>query len=140
MNWYKLAKTKTEFPFDLDDIWKQINNLSINDAPSMSKSKSEPKKIGIVNDTNNDIEVFLVNGDEIEKKHSMDFVVGGNDGSDPEFIPEKQIWVDYNMSTDVIPHIIYHEFIELYLMKHKDMSYEAAHDIANKYEKKRITV
>jgi 5-methylcytosine-specific restriction endonuclease McrBC regulatory subunit McrC len=34
--------------------------------------------------------------------------------------------------------IIYHEFIERYLMKHKNMSYDDAHDIANKNEKKRI--
>lgn len=129
MNWYKKANTK--FPFDLDKIWEELNELDINTNPPL------PRKIGTINDTIDDLDIYLVDGDEIKKKYFMDFVEGGNNQV-YKFVPKNQLWVDDNMNPKVIPHIIYHEFIEQYLMKCKDMSYDDAHDIANKNEKKRI--
>ena len=127
MNWYKKAKKEIEFPFKLDDLWKAILELKF------EKTKLLPKTIGKLDD----MEIILVDGDKIKKKYFMDFVEGGNDMA-YKWMPKNKIWIDDNMSIEVMPHITYHEFIERYLMKYEDMSYNDAHDIANKYEKKRI--
>ena len=126
MNWYKKAK-KSEFPFDIDELWEAILSLPINTNPPL------PKKIGQIND----MEISLVDGDAIKKKYFMDYVEGGNDMA-YKWMPKNQIWIDDNMSPKVMPHIIYHEYLERYLMKYKGMKYDDAHKIANKYEKKRI--
>jgi len=125
MNWYKIAKV--EFPFNLDDLWEAILSLKFEVNVPL------PKPLGKLDD----MEVILVNGDKIKKKYFMDFVEGGNDMA-YKWIPKNEIWIDDNMSTEIMPHITYHEFIERYLMKYEDMSYDDAHDVANKYEKKRI--
>jgi len=126
MNWYKKAKDGY-FPFSLDELWDKILSLKIDTNPPL------PKSIGKIND----IGIILVDGDIIKKKYFMDFVEGGNDMA-YDFVTKNQIWIDDNMSPKVIPHIIYHEFLERFLMKNKGMKYDEAHDIANRYEKKRI--
>lgn len=128
MNWYKKAQNNY-FPFSLDKLWEKILSIDIQTNPPL------PKIIGELDNIN----VVLVNGDLIKKKYFMDFVEGGNDMA-YNWMPKNQIWIDNNMSPKVMPHIIYHEFLERYLMKNKNMSYDDAHNIANKYEKKKIEV
>lgn len=127
VNWYKLSKNHLDFPFNLDSIWEKINALKINNNPPF------PKSMGKINN----IEIMLVDGDKIKKKNNIDYVEGGHDLI-YDFIPEKQIWIDGNMSKKTIPHIVYHEFIERYLMENKEITYDEAHDVANEKEKEKI--
>jgi len=125
----KKARQKAKFPFSLDILWQEISRH----FSSINTKTSLPKKIGSINN----ISIRLVDGDKIKKTKNMDFVEGGHDRA-WDFIPKNEIWVDASMDNANILHIIYHEYIERYLMKTYNMAYDDAHDIANDKEKERI--
>lgn len=122
-------KENIDINLNLDKLWEDINKLKL------PEKHSHKKYIGNVNN----VDIFLVDGDEVKKEHFMDFVEGGHDIV-YRFIPENQVWIDYNISNRPIYHIIYHELIERTLMLYNKMNYEQAHNIANKEEQKRINV
>jgi hypothetical protein len=76
--------------------------------------------------------IMLVNGDEVKKKFSMDFVEGDND-LHSQFIPKGEIWVDANVGAHEFDNIIAHETTERRLMD-EGMNYEQAHKLANERE------
>lgn len=79
------------------------------------------------------INIYVVNGEYIKKAYDTDFVEGGHDLV-YSFINENEIWIDNNLETDNYKYILYHEYIERYLMKNKNLTYEKAHEIATNYE------
>ena len=81
-----------------------------------------------------DISVFLVDGNEVKKECSMDFVEGGNDMAYPTFIPKGEIWIDGLMSPKEWIPIMVHELSERLMMK-KGLSYDRAHPEANAIER-----
>ncbi len=57
-------------------------------------------------------------------------------------IPEGEVWVreDWWNDKEKRKRIITHEKVELYLMIHKKLPYEKAHEIANKFEENAVKI
>ena len=81
-----------------------------------------------------DVGVFLVDGNEVKKRYSMDFVEGGNDMAYPTFIPKGEVWIDWRMNRKEWMPIMIHELAERLRMK-KGKSYEESHAEANAVER-----
>lgn len=73
-----------------------------------------------------DVEVWLVDGDKIRKKYCKAFVDSGN-GETYKWIPRQEIWVEQDMNPDDIPASVLHEYMEASLVKKKKASYDDAH-------------
>jgi hypothetical protein len=122
---------------NLTEIQKEVLNDE-EEGDNISKIQ-----IGLIND----LKIFLVNGNEIKEKFWMDFVEGGNDMvygvnsahafKKAKFIPDNEIWIDASVDLNQSKYICLHEVIERNLMKHKNMKYEDAHNIADKIEKEK---
>lgn len=74
----------------------------------------------------------MVDGTYVRNNFDSDFSQGGN-GFRYKFIPRKEIWIDYQISDDEWPFIIFHECHEVELMR-KGWTYGKAHDAAKKLE------
>lgn len=85
-----------------------------------------------VGETDDDIEVYLVDGDCIKRDHDADYVEGAN-SEEADWIPENTCYVDWNLRSEQWPFVAAHEITEMRLMK-DGMSYAKAHDIANEVE------
>jgi len=110
---------KTEFPLKrIKSIWKQLLNIDWSSKDIYIKNKK----------------IKIVNGDEAKTKFDMDFVEGGNHEA-YNFIPEDELWIDFNIDKHEYPFIAMHEFIESTLILKHNFSYEVAHKFANFYEK-----
>lgn len=81
----------------------------------------------------NDITVWIVNGEIARDLYKTDYCEGGHGYVYP-WIPKDEIWIEKDIEEDEIPYILHHEYIELKLMRDKDMDYEDAHEIAAKKE------
>jgi hypothetical protein len=78
-----------------------------------------------------EFKIFLVDGELLKKKH-IEFTEGTN-FLVAKYVPKNEIWIDkYDKN---IPAVIKHEVFEVLKMK-KGMSYNKAHLLANKMEKK----
>ena len=78
------------------------------------------------------IEVYIVDGKYVRENMEIGFTHGGN----PEvydFIPEREIWIDSDLSRDEIIPTVLHEAIEYKLISN-GINYDKAHDTANKIE------
>jgi hypothetical protein len=98
------------------------------------------------------LKICVVNGDFVRDNHPglnfVEFVDGGHhyvDSDLPEneqkyakHIPEDEIWIDdvFLKKPNDMEAIILHEMIERKLMRDKGLSYEIAHNKANKVENK----
>lgn len=79
------------------------------------------------------LKIYLVPGERIKLSH-IEFVEGGN-GYRYKWIPKNEIWIDNVFKGKNLQAIIKHEVFEVKKMA-KGMSYEKAHGLANKEEKK----
>ena len=84
-------------------------------------------------DTVGDVEVWLADGRLVREKYFIDFTQGGNHER-YNWIPDNEIWIDDDMSLDERSFIIVHEFLERYLMREGNMSYDEAHKHADELE------
>jgi hypothetical protein len=85
---------------------------------------------------NDDVEVWLVDGEKVRDLFKTDFILGGN-GLIYPWCPNQEIWIEKNLLKDEeeeIPVVILHEYVERALMKYKKLSYDKAHTIASKIE------
>lgn len=161
-NWYREYKTASRIPTDLDVDFSEVkkpyvknimdgikkiltypNLESIRESVTKHQTKSKTtivkKQIGSIDK----IKVFLVNGNEIKIKYFMDFVEGGNgmvygvkhDKTQPNYIPEDEMWVDADLDLSSFPYVLLHEAVEMYLMANEDLKYDEAHAKANGVEK-----
>lgn len=78
--------------------------------------------------------IYTVNGEYIRDYVDQDFVAGGNPGR-YTYIPANEIWIEDNLDLIDTLAIILHEIVECSYMVKDGMSYNNAHDIANKKEK-----
>jgi len=81
--------------------------------------------------------IFLIDADIVKKDHDMDFTEAAN-GLAVDYIPKDEIWLDIGQPAERWKHILFHELIEMFCMRHFNMSYDSAHEIANKFEKTKI--
>ncbi|MCK9369863.1 hypothetical protein M0R04_08165 [Candidatus Dojkabacteria bacterium] len=83
--------------------------------------------------------IYLVNGNFVRNNLWQDYTQGGHWKVYPEFIPEKEIWIDRALDTDEdIKATILHELVEMEAMKDdrgRDNTYSDIHnDVANPAE------
>jgi uncharacterized protein YvpB len=90
-----------------------------------------------------EVDIFLVNGDIVKTRYFEDFVEGGNDavygkksGEIAKFMPDNQVWIDANIDINSLPYICFHELWERYQMSSHGLSYDPAHEKADKLEMK----
>jgi hypothetical protein len=99
------------------------------DREIASKFKLEPprlRRIGYVTG----LPVYLVSGEQVRNQIDIDFTQGGNEAAYPGYVPTDEIWIDDAMhSLDRIA-TIFHEIVELNLVKYGGMDYDKAHEIA----------
>ena len=91
------------------------------------------KKYGVINDTAEKVNIFLINGEVVRDLYKTDYVEGGH-AYVYDWIPEDEIWIEETIKQDEIPVIILHEFLERTLMKYKKFPYVRAHIAASKAE------
>ena len=103
--------------------------------PSATDKKAHPKvyvkRYGHI--PSEDIDVFLVNGNEVRNRYKVDWIEGGN----PEtysFVPNHEMWIELGEHRDEMPYILLHEFVETMCMRYRKMKYDPAHKIASKVE------
>jgi hypothetical protein len=82
---------------------------------------------------NDDIEVWLVNGEIVRDLFKTDFIEGGN-GEVYKWIPRQEIWIEKNLEDVETNLTILHEYIESTLMRYKKFNYDKAHVIACKVD------
>lgn len=78
--------------------------------------------------------VYLVDGEYVRNNMDVNFTEGGHYAV-YDFIPEGEIWIDFDVTPSEVKFVIVHETIELYLMLEKDFEYDDAHDEANTVER-----
>ena len=84
-----------------------------------------------------DVEVWLVDGENVRDLFKTDFIEGGN-GEVYKWVPNNEIWVEKNLKEELeIPITILHEYVERALMKYKKLPYDKAHTIAAKVDWKK---
>ncbi len=85
--------------------------------------------------TQDGFKIFLIDGERLRKKH-IEFTEGTN-FMVQKYVPKNEIWIDENLKSkpkDLLA-VVKHEVFEVIKMQ-KGMSYEKAHGLANKMEKK----
>jgi hypothetical protein len=115
---------------------KSLREKSCGIKRSTAKSEKNPPKELYVEQygkIGNDITVWIVNGKIVRDLYKTDYVEGGH-GFIYSWIPKNEIWIEKDIEEDEMPFILYHEYVELKLMRDKDMDYEDAHEIAAKKE------
>lgn len=113
---------------ELDDLWVKVLELvSAEQKVDPKGSSAQIAKLATIDE----IDVFLVDGNKVKQEH--DFKEGGNDLR-YDFIPENQVWIDYELKQGEHKFIAYHELIERKLMS-QGMKYEEAHEFSNAQEK-----
>jgi hypothetical protein len=80
-------------------------------------------------------DVYLVRGELLRNHYEIEFTMGGNDEAYPGLVPSGEIWIDDVLGPLDQMATTLHELIEWWLMKHRRMSYEAAHTVASRDER-----
>jgi len=85
--------------------------------------------------TEQGFKIFLVDGERLRKKH-IEFTEGTN-FKVVRYVPKGQIWIDENLKSKPadMKAVIKHEVFEVLKMQ-KGMTYNKAHLLANRMEKK----
>lgn len=128
-NWYAYALKKEKREREV------VDHIKFKSDPA----QKPPEKIyykyycGIPNE-NDDIEVWLVNGEIVRDLFKSDFIEGGNAEIYGKWLPKGEIWIERNLSQSEINITILHEYVERTLMKYKKLPYDKAHTIASKVE------
>jgi hypothetical protein len=91
------------------------------------------KKYGVINDKEEKVNVFTIDGEVVRDLYKTDYVEGGH-AYVYDWIPIDEIWIEKIIKSDEIPVIILHEFLERTLMKYKKFPYVRAHIAAAKSE------
>jgi hypothetical protein len=80
------------------------------------------------------LEIFIVDGTYVRDKWDSQFIQGGHKLR-YDFVPEGEIWIEASLHYDERPYVIFHECLEIVLMK-KGLDYDQAHDKAKRAENK----
>lgn len=81
-----------------------------------------------------DLQVVYVDGCAVRDQLEVDFTMGGHPAR-YSFIPSDAIWIDACLGGKDRACTIVHELVELRLMVEQGMSYENAHELANRAER-----
>jgi sRNA-binding regulator protein Hfq len=129
-----LDKEKSERTKDATNKLHIKNNKSAaNPLHKDIPKKVYSKEYGVINDSKEKVNIFLINGGVVRDLYKTDYVEGGH-AYVYDWIPEDEIWIEKTVKQDEIPVIILHEFLERTLMKYKKFPYVRAHVAASKVE------
>lgn len=81
------------------------------------------------------LDIWIVDGTFIRLKILSEFLYGGHDRV-YNFIPKGEIWIDGSINATEVEYTIKHEIAERKLMAKKGLSYDEAHKLAAREEKK----
>ena len=119
-----------KYPFEDKTNRMQHDHKHIKSIPAEELNKIHSSNLGELFD----FSVWAVDGEIIRDEVDIDFVAGGNPAR-YAYVPENEIWIEKNLSpADAAPTIL-HEIIEVNYMLSENLSYNAAHNKANKAEK-----
>lgn len=79
------------------------------------------------------VEVWVVDGNQVRSLYKTDYTEGGHGYVYP-WVPRHQIWIEKALDRRELPFIVSHEYLELRLMRDKDIDYDTAHGIAARLE------
>jgi hypothetical protein len=79
------------------------------------------------------IDVWLVEGNLVRSYYKTDYCEGGH-GYVYAWVPNSQIWAEYDLELSELPYIVAHEYMELRLMRDRGLSYDRAHTFAAREE------
>lgn len=82
--------------------------------------------------SNKKIKIWIINGEIVRDLFFLDFTEGGHDKV-YSFIPEREVWIDDDISLNEIPFVLLHELHERNLMA-KGKNYDSAHKSSSKIE------
>jgi hypothetical protein len=108
-------------------LWAECQRVVPRDKPPVVPYFCGTIEQGTVN-------VWMVDGDEIKRKHNMDFVDAGNGLEDSGLCGPNEIYLDVHTDGHEHPFNLYHEAVERRDMI-GGMSYDKAHERANAREK-----
>lgn len=99
------------------------------------KNPGEPGKIHLEKTETlpGDLEVWVVDGRQVRETYYQDFTAGGHHYVYP-WVPEKEIWLDNDITESERPFVLSHEWIERVYMSQGD-AYPVAHRKASSFEK-----
>ncbi len=81
----------------------------------------------------NGVSVWIVDGRLVRSVFDIDFTEGGHDYV-YEYVPEREIWIDNDMTDGERPYALLHELHERGLMK-QGMDYDSAHEDSSRLER-----
>lgn len=128
-NWHDIAQKKEKAEREKVDGLK-LNPKKFNQEPP---DKIYSKYYCGIPSPNDDIEVWLVNGETVRDLFKTDFIEGGN-GEVYKWIPRQEIWIEKTLEDIEINLTILHEYIESTLMRYKKLTYDKAHVVAAKVD------
>ena len=116
-----------------DKITKRPGYLSEH-APKEPEPTKVPKdiyvrKLGVYKGYN----VWIVNSEKVQDTYKTDWVDGGND-SVYHFIPANELWLSDALDKEELKFVVWHEWVESWLMRHKGWTYDRAHRRASATE------
>lgn len=90
-------------------------------------------KYCVIPDRQTPIRVWRVDGCLVRCLYKTDYTEGGHGYVYP-WCPKEEIWVEESISNEELPYIIAHEYIEIRLMRDKQLDYNHAHTLAAEME------
>ncbi len=101
------------------------------DLPSETPKKLYDKYCCGIPTPDDDVEVWLVDGDKV-RKHFKSYFFEAGSGEVYKWIPRQEIWIEKTVKEEERPALILHEYVEATLMKEKKLDYVKADVIAHK--------
>lgn len=132
-NWLMAQGLSYETALDKADIIEKrerMKSLLLKDKSRKHIMKKVHKKL--MKEYSINLKVWIIDGNLVRDLYRIDFADGGHDKV-YQFIPEKEIWLDDDLSPKERKFVLLHELHERHLMA-KGMEYHAAHRSANEME------
>jgi hypothetical protein len=115
--------------FDLGYSKSPVGQIDIVEQRS---KRVDPRLIRIFK--NNEIIVYLVDGEIVRRDFDVEFTSGGNAGRYPKFTPISDIWVESTLNDKDKLFNAAREIVERHLMLFNNVNCDVAHAKASKYE------
>lgn len=123
--------SKYRYPLGYSERYKGVQ---LEESRISALSLPQDKKI-FFKELSDGRRVYFVDGTWIRDNLDISFTMGSH-GEVDSYVPEGELWVDWNLSEKDKNALVFHESLENSLMKYLDMNYEDAHEICNDLEKR----
>ncbi len=148
--WLDKEAAKDETDFFIDHLlieWGEMKNgksyqeacvkaerKELSERKKATKDKKQkPLHIKLIGKTKDNLNIFLIDGNQVRTIYDIEFTEGGHDFV-YNYVPKNEVWIDNDLSQSERKYVILHELFERSLMKNKKMSYNNAHNKASEIE------